>query len=49
MIVVNVMIPANLSEEQRELAERLGESLGPANLASSQGDGFFTRVRRAFG
>jgi DnaJ-class molecular chaperone len=49
VIVVNVMIPANLSEEQRELAERLGESLGPANLASSQGDGFFTRVRRACG
>lgn len=49
VIVVNVMIPANLSEEQRELAERLGESLGPANLVSSQGDGFFTRVRRAFG
>jgi DnaJ-class molecular chaperone len=48
VIVVNVIVPAKLSAEQRELAERLGESLGPANLGSRQGDGFFTRMRRAF-
>ncbi len=48
-IVLNVFVPTNLSEEQRDLAERLDESLEDDNLASSQGDGFFSRVRRAFG
>jgi DnaJ-class molecular chaperone len=47
-IVVHVIVPTNLSEEQRELAEKLEESLEPHNL-SSQGDGgFFSRMRRAF-
>lgn len=51
VIVIHVVIPSNLSEEQRELAERLGETLGPDNLGSRQGgeEGFFSRVRRAFG
>ncbi len=49
VIVVNVIVPSNLSEQQRELAERLGDSLGPANISSRHEDGFFTRVRRAFG
>ncbi len=49
VIVVNVIVPSNLSEEQRELAEKLGDSLGPANISSHHEDGFFTRVRRAFG
>jgi DnaJ-class molecular chaperone len=50
VIVVGVIVPDNLSEEQRELAEKLGETLGPANLRSSQGgdEGFFTRVRHSF-
>jgi len=51
VIVVQVIIPSNLSEEQRQLAERLGETLGPSNLGAGRGaeDGFFSRVRRAFG
>ena len=51
VIVVHVIVPTDLSEEQRELAERLGETLGPGNVRSRQGDdpGFFSRVRRAFG
>ncbi len=51
VIVVHVIVPTDLSEEQRELAEKLGETLGPRNLRSQQGDGgsFFSRVRRAFG
>ncbi len=49
-IVVHVVVPTGLSDEQRELAEKLEESLGPHNLRSEQGDsGFFSRVRRAFG
>jgi len=50
-IVVHVIVPSDLSEEQRELAEKLEESLGPHNLRSSrdEDDGFFSRMRRAFG
>jgi DnaJ-class molecular chaperone len=49
-VVVHVIVPTDLSEEQRALAERLGETLGPRNLRSQSGDeGFFSRVRRAFG
>ncbi len=51
VIVVQVIVPTDLSEEQRELAERLGETLGPDNVRSRQGadESFFSRVRRAFG
>jgi DnaJ-class molecular chaperone len=49
-IVVHVVVPTDLSEEQRELAEKLEESLEPRNLRSGHGDdGFFSRMRRAFG
>jgi DnaJ-class molecular chaperone len=51
VVAVQVIVPEELSEEQRELAEKLGETLGPRNLRSRQGDAgsFFSRVRRAFG
>jgi DnaJ-class molecular chaperone len=51
VIAVQVIVPEELSEEQRELVERLGETLGPHNLRSRHGDSgsFFSRVRRAFG
>jgi DnaJ-class molecular chaperone len=51
VIAVQVIIPTDLSEEQRELAAKLGETLGPQNLRAGGGDGesFFSRVRRAFG
>jgi DnaJ-class molecular chaperone len=49
-VVVHVVVPTDLSEEQRELAEKLEDSLEPHNLPSGQGDGgFFSRMRRAFG
>jgi DnaJ-class molecular chaperone len=49
-VVVHVLVPTDLSEEQRELAEKLEESLEPHNLRSQRDDGgFFSRVRRAFG
>jgi DnaJ-class molecular chaperone len=51
VVAVHVIVPEELSEEQRELAERLGETLEPRNLRSRQGggDSFFSRMRRAFG
>jgi len=49
-IVIHVIIPTDLSDEQRELAEKLEGTLEARNLRSQQGDdGFFSRVRRAFG
>jgi DnaJ-class molecular chaperone len=50
VIAVQVIVPSELSEEQRELAGKLGETLEPHNLRSGRGDGegFFSRFRRAF-
>jgi molecular chaperone DnaJ len=47
-VFFNVVVPANLSEEQRELADRLDETLDDDNLASEH-EGIFRRVKRAFG
>jgi DnaJ-class molecular chaperone len=50
VIAVQVIVPTDLTEEQRELATKLGETLGPENLRAGHGEGsFFSRVRRAFG
>jgi DnaJ-class molecular chaperone len=51
VIAVQVIVPGELSEEQRALAAKFGETLGPRNLRSRQGgeESFFSRVRRAFG
>ena len=51
VIAVQVIVPEALSEEQRELTEKLGETLEPHNLRARHGDGgsFFSRMRRAFG
>jgi len=48
-VVLNVIVPTGLSDEQREMAERLDESLEEENLGPRQGEGLFSRVRRAFG
>jgi DnaJ-class molecular chaperone len=49
-VVVHVLVPTGLTEEQRELAEKLEDSLEPHNLRAEHGDeGFFSRMRRAFG
>jgi molecular chaperone DnaJ len=48
-VIVEVFVPTNLSEDQRELAERLDGSLGDENLARRHPDGLFGRLRRAFG
>jgi molecular chaperone DnaJ len=48
-VILNVIVPTNLSEEQRELTERLDGSLEEENLGPRHGEGIFSRVRRAFG
>ena len=49
-VLVNVVIPRNLSGDQREMLERFQETLGPQNLADDgDRDSLFSRVRRAFG
>jgi molecular chaperone DnaJ len=47
-IVIDVVVPSNLSDAQREIAERLDTTLGPENLAPQHGDGLFGRFRKAF-
>lgn len=51
VIALQVVVPIELSDEQRELAEKLGETLEARNVPSRQGgeETFFSRVRRAFG
>jgi molecular chaperone DnaJ len=48
-VVFEVVVPTNLGEEQREMVARLDESLEPANLEPTHGEGFFSRMRRVFG
>jgi len=48
-VYFNVVVPGNLTDGQRELAERLDETVGPENLNDERGEGLFSRVRRAFG
>jgi DnaJ-class molecular chaperone len=50
VIAVQVIVPSDLSQEQAELAERLGETIEPHNLRSRDngGESFFSRFRRAF-
>ena len=48
-VIFNVIVPANLSEEQRELAQKLDDTIEESNLNPSSGEGFFSRVRKAFG
>jgi molecular chaperone DnaJ len=48
-VILDVFVPTNLSDEQREIAERLDETIEDGNLEPPHGDGLFGRVRRAFG
>ena len=48
-VVLNVVIPRNLSERQRDLLEELRESLTDENLAEPARESLFSKVRRAFG
>ena len=46
-VVVNVVVPKRLKREQRELLERLADSLTEENLRTEEG--VFGKLRRAFG
>lgn len=46
-VVVNVVVPRHLSREQRELLEKLADSMTHHNLKTD--DGVFSKLRRAFG
>jgi molecular chaperone DnaJ len=46
-VVVNVVVPRRLSPEQRDLAQRLNDSLSEENLRSQES--VFTKLRRALG
>jgi molecular chaperone DnaJ len=48
-VILNVYVPTDLNDEQREIAQRLDESLEDGNLSPRHGEGLFARVRRAFG
>ena len=48
-VFFNVVVPGNLSEEQQRLARQLDETITPENLSPGRGEGFFSRMRRAFG
>jgi len=49
-VLVNVVIPRNLTAQQREMLERFSETLGPHNLEDEgERESLFSRVRRAFG
>jgi molecular chaperone DnaJ len=46
-VVVNVLVPRNLTAEQRDLVERLADSLTEENLRDREEESIFQRVRRA--
>ena len=46
-MVVNVVVPRHLSKEQRELVERLADSMTDHNLRTDEG--LFGKLKRAFG
>ena len=48
IVVVNVVIPRNLSAEQRDLLERLSATLEASNLEAAEAEGLFAKVKRAF-
>ena len=48
IVVVNVVIPRNLSAEQRDMLERLSATLDERNLEAADAEGLFAKVKRAF-
>jgi molecular chaperone DnaJ len=48
LVVLNVVVPRNLSTRQRELLEELGGSLTEQNLRAASDESLFAKVRRAF-
>ena len=49
LVTINVQIPSKLTDEQRDLFNKLGGSLGPASLDKDLDGGFFDRMKEALG
>jgi len=48
-VVVNVLVPSHLNDEQRELLRRFAESAnGDTYLSAEAHEGLFDRIRHAF-
>ncbi len=47
-VVLNVMIPSSLTDEQRDLLRRFAESANGDTYSERHGDGLFDRIRQAF-
>jgi molecular chaperone DnaJ len=47
-VALKVVTPVKLSDEQREIVERLEGTLEERNLPGGSGEGLFSRMRRAF-
>ena len=47
-VVIRILVPANLDDEQRRLARTLADSLTDENMGPRR-EGLFSKVRRAFG
>ncbi len=48
-VVVNVVVPRNLSDDQRELLERFAATVGEENLREPDRESLFAKVKRALG
>lgn len=46
--LVSLRVPHNLTDEQRELLERFGETITEDNLRAPRGEGIFSRLRRVW-
>lgn len=49
LVRIRVVTPRSLNEQQRKLFQELAKSLGKAEIGSEEGEGFFERVKNAFG
>jgi molecular chaperone DnaJ len=47
-VVLNVMIPSRLTDDQRDLLRRFEESANGETYAAKHGEGLFDRIRQAF-
>jgi molecular chaperone DnaJ len=49
LVRLHVVTPTRLTEEQREIMQQLSEMLGTPDVPKGNGNGFFDRLRDAFG
>lgn len=49
LVVTRVVVPTKLNEQQRKLLQELGKTLEPEGVEQDRDEGFFGRIRDAFG